>query len=197
MLPWVSICSFVCLPVCLRAIGALHTGGPVPLISFRQVRSIAIETCLGECVFIYILPEILLSSVCQVLLLTRAAPLVKEARRLRTIRIVRLEWLEDSLMGKSRRPLDTRKYEFEHRKMPKHRKPRNQPQQVDDQTRESSDESGVRLPGVASRKDKMRKLKSKKKSSHGMERVSESEKLEISGKTRMVDWAYFVQQFAD
>lgn len=120
-------------------------------------------------------------------MLTRAELLVKEARRLRTIRIVRLEWLEDSLMSKSRRPLDTKKYEYEHRKMPKKRKPRNQPQQGDKQTRDSSDESGAILPGVASRKDKMRKLKTKKNGSLEMERFSESKKLEISGKTRIVD----------
>lgn len=49
--------------------------------------------------------------------LTRST--VKEARRLRSIHIVSLEWLEDSLVSSSRRPLNTAKYEFEQRKTAK------------------------------------------------------------------------------
>ncbi|KAL2401648.1 hypothetical protein ABEF93_007687 [Exophiala dermatitidis] len=45
-------------------------------------------------------------------------PLVREARRLRTVHIVRLEWLEDSLLGKLKRPLETAQYAFEQRKLP-------------------------------------------------------------------------------
>ena len=43
---------------------------------------------------------------------------------MRTIRIVSLEWLEDSLLSKSRKPLDTAKYEFEQRKITKSVRPR-------------------------------------------------------------------------
>lgn len=43
---------------------------------------------------------------------------MREARRLRTVQIVRLEWLEDSLLGKSKRPLETAQYAFEQRKLP-------------------------------------------------------------------------------
>ncbi|EXJ80103.1 hypothetical protein A1O3_08389 [Capronia epimyces CBS 606.96] len=49
----------------------------------------------------------------------RYHPLVREARQYRTIRIVQLEWLEDSLLSKSKRPLDTIKYEFEPRRVTK------------------------------------------------------------------------------
>ncbi|KAK4940687.1 hypothetical protein LTR10_019197 [Elasticomyces elasticus] len=44
-------------------------------------------------------------------------PMVKEARRLRSIHIVKLDWLEDSLTSKTRRPLETAKYAFEQRKV--------------------------------------------------------------------------------
>ncbi|KAI1615223.1 hypothetical protein EDD37DRAFT_511690 [Exophiala viscosa] len=44
-------------------------------------------------------------------------PMVKEARRLRSIHIVKLDWLEDSLTSKTRKPLETAKYAFEQRKI--------------------------------------------------------------------------------
>ncbi|KIW99478.1 uncharacterized protein Z518_11217 [Rhinocladiella mackenziei CBS 650.93] len=49
----------------------------------------------------------------------RYCPMVREAHRLKTVHIVRLEWLEDSLLTKFRRPLDTTKYEWEQRKVTK------------------------------------------------------------------------------
>ena len=46
--------------------------------------------------------------------------LVKEARRKRTIEIIKLDWLEDSLLSKSGKPLDTAKYQWEQRKVIKY-----------------------------------------------------------------------------
>lgn len=114
--------------------------------------------------------------------LTIAACAVKEARRLRTIHIVRLEWLEDSLLSKSRRPLDTQKYQYERRKMLKKSRPRNSPQQAKEPAQDSSDESSARLREVSSRKDKLKNLKAKKEGTLRGEGLTKSEKLEISGR---------------
>jgi hypothetical protein len=42
---------------------------------------------------------------------------VQEARRKRTIHIVKLDWLKDSLLSKSGKPLDTSAYQWEQRQI--------------------------------------------------------------------------------
>jgi hypothetical protein len=121
--------------------------------------------------------------VCLTFQLTRTPSQVKEARRLRTIRIVKLEWLEDSLMSKSRRPLDTIKYEYEQRKIQKKPRVHENKRKHERATHDSSEDSDARVSGVSSRKEKMRKLKMKKQQSLGVEPFSKGEKMEISGKT--------------
>ena len=44
---------------------------------------------------------------------------VKEARRLKTVKIVKFGWLEDSLLTKSRRPLKTDEYDWSQRSLAK------------------------------------------------------------------------------
>ncbi len=76
-----------------------HGNGPSPPVAFRLVKTIAVVSTPRN-------PG-----------LTCCA--VKEARRLRSIHIVSLAWLEDSLLTKSRRPLNPVKYEFEQKKITK------------------------------------------------------------------------------
>jgi hypothetical protein len=45
--------------------------------------------------------------------------IVREARRSRTVEIVKLDWLEDSLLTKGSKPLDTSPYRWEQRKVTK------------------------------------------------------------------------------
>jgi hypothetical protein len=78
---------------------------------------------------------------------------------------VKLEWLEDSLLSKSRRPLDTIKYEYEQRKIPKRARVHESKGKHERATHDSSEDSDARVPGVSSRKDKMKKLKMKKQQS--------------------------------
>ncbi|EXJ61123.1 hypothetical protein A1O7_05276 [Cladophialophora yegresii CBS 114405] len=46
----------------------------------------------------------------------RYYPIVREARHMHTVHIVKLDWLEDSLLSKSGRPLDPTQYKWEQRK---------------------------------------------------------------------------------
>ncbi|ETI24035.1 hypothetical protein G647_03404 [Cladophialophora carrionii CBS 160.54] len=46
----------------------------------------------------------------------RYHPIVREARRMHTVHIVKLDWLEDSLLSKSGKPLDPTPYKWEQRK---------------------------------------------------------------------------------
>lgn len=117
-------------------------------------------------------------SVCLNFSLTRSPIQVKEARRLRTIHIVRLEWLEDSLLSNSRRPLDTFKYEYEHRKIPKPRRTR-RCERTNHNSSEDSDDGAAR---AVSRREKIQELKLKKQQSQSVGGISKTEKLEISGK---------------
>ncbi|KEF51326.1 uncharacterized protein A1O9_12676 [Exophiala aquamarina CBS 119918] len=109
-------------------------------------------------------------------------PVVKEARRLRTIHIVRLEWLEDSLLSKSRRPLDTFKYEYEHRKILKPPRPRQRRTADGSLTHCSSDDADGGVLRAASRIDKIQELKMKKQQSQALGRIGKAERLEVSGK---------------
>ena len=52
-------------------------------------------------------------------LLTANDETVREARRLRTVKIVRFAWLEDSLLTKNRRPLETDRYDWSQRSIAK------------------------------------------------------------------------------
>jgi anthranilate synthase/indole-3-glycerol phosphate synthase/phosphoribosylanthranilate isomerase len=83
--------------------------------------------------------------------------IVREARRMHTVHIVKLNWLEDSLLSKSGKPLDPAQYEWEQRKVKPGatKRKRNQEESMDEtneakkpkpakrtRTREASDVAG-------------------------------------------------------
>ncbi|EXJ93277.1 hypothetical protein A1O1_01669 [Capronia coronata CBS 617.96] len=119
-------------------------------------------------------------------------PLVKEARRHRTVRIVPLEWLEDSLLSKSKRPLDTTKYEFEQHHLPKTTRKRKAALEEDSEKQAvpgniSTSKLGEQMPQLKAEKmtgkqqPKKRKIMKEKSKKQDLP-LSKDERIEISGK---------------
>ncbi|KAK7885173.1 hypothetical protein LTR67_010664 [Exophiala xenobiotica] len=77
----------------------------------------------------------------------RYHPMVQAARRLKTIHIVKIDWLEDSLtMSKSRKPLDEAKYAYEQRNIKTKKASRTRKRNGRDKSRPNHDEQGMDDP---------------------------------------------------
>ncbi|KAK5364833.1 hypothetical protein LTR20_008769 [Exophiala xenobiotica] len=77
----------------------------------------------------------------------RYHPMVQAARRLKTIHIVKIDWLEDSLtMSKSRKPLDEAKYAYEQRNIKTKKASRTRKRNGYDKSRPNHDEQGMDDP---------------------------------------------------
>lgn len=92
---------------------------------------------------------------------------------MRTVRIVKLNWLEDSLLSKSGKPLDTAEYEWEPYRGPKQvaqkrKKSREEDESVDD---DESKTGNHKPPAKRRRKSKM----------SGTEEISKDERIEAAG----------------
>ena len=96
---------------------------------------------------------------------------------------MKLEWLEDSLLGKSRRPLDPSKYEYEQVKIRPKKRVRVAKKNDDiSHTHEASEEGEIE-EGVSSRQEEFHGVNRKRKGAPSIEtgRMTKSQKLEISG----------------
>lgn len=122
---------------------------------------------------------------------------VREARRHHSIRIVSLDWLEDSLLSASRRPLNTVKYEFEPRKARSSAKRRAARKDREDshtkkehsQDGTAGDEGGNSANGKkqeSSWKRKSDKQKKRKREDTDDLSLSKDERVEISGMSSLL-----------